>query len=619
MAASEHRYRAHSDDSAQDGELEQYGVWVKAGPDDVDEQDAADQTFAISDLGDAELDQDLTDEIVLDLDEADEEDRSQVEPIDLDEFSIGGNEITLEAASDDDLSPIEFEDLPPDDEEAIDLTEEVDLEPDFGADWAPAAEPAPSVGGARADAVDALLDEDLIVDEQLPSDLDDLTLDLESLDVDSFSETGSGEPEPVEDLPLSDDDAVEELLLDVDEETSLPEFEDTLGEEIDLPEFQLDDISSDATVPPPEGDEPEPLDVEPLADLDIDLDAELPVLAHSEKPEPPAAGGDRSLTLLQSIESELSSIRAELAELKQELSGLRAAPARKMPDSPADGEPEADGGFFAEEDDDEKIALTGSELDNILQTAEFTEETGQPTELDEFDALSEESGALRADSGTLLDEVDILPDVSDVLEDEFDLFAPEGEQEGDGESVFDIVLDEAPDELDDLELDLSIDSIDEMPTVETPEPPPSSVDLLAGTDDEVEALATLDIDAELSGIEELEDTTDTFPVPEPDTDEPVYDAEPLDLPDIDLPPEPEPGVQPEVERSRAGERKPAPSAIAQTPIALDDSLKDELRSLLPIMDQLLEALPEETMQEFAQSEHFSIYEKLFKELGLEQQ
>ena len=34
------------------------------------------------------------------------------------------------------------------------------------------------------------------------------------------------------------------------------------------------------------------------------------------------------------------------------------------------------------------------------------------------------------------------------------------------------------------------------------------------------------------------------------------------------------------------------------------------------MDQLLENLPEEKIAEFAQSEQFDTYKKLFKELGL---
>ena len=34
------------------------------------------------------------------------------------------------------------------------------------------------------------------------------------------------------------------------------------------------------------------------------------------------------------------------------------------------------------------------------------------------------------------------------------------------------------------------------------------------------------------------------------------------------------------------------------------------------MDQLLESLPDEKIQEFARSEHFEVYKKIFEELGI---
>jgi pilus assembly protein FimV len=34
------------------------------------------------------------------------------------------------------------------------------------------------------------------------------------------------------------------------------------------------------------------------------------------------------------------------------------------------------------------------------------------------------------------------------------------------------------------------------------------------------------------------------------------------------------------------------------------------------MDNLLDALPDEKIQEFAESEHFEVYKKLFEDLGL---
>ena len=45
-------------------------------------------------------------------------------------------------------------------------------------------------------------------------------------------------------------------------------------------------------------------------------------------------------------------------------------------------------------------------------------------------------------------------------------------------------------------------------------------------------------------------------------------------------------------------------------------MKQEIKSVLSYMDQLLENLPEDKITEFAKSEQFETYKKLFTELGL---
>jgi hypothetical protein len=82
------------------------------------------------------------------------------------------------------------------------------------------------------------------------------------------------------------------------------------------------------------------------------------------------------------------------------------------------------------------------------------------------------------------------------------------------------------------------------------------------------------------------------------------EAEDSPLPDQDLVPE-EPAERP-----------------ADTPVENDGAaqiptgFKQELKSVLSYMDQLLEALPEEKIEEFAKSQHFETYKKLFAELGI---
>jgi hypothetical protein len=49
---------------------------------------------------------------------------------------------------------------------------------------------------------------------------------------------------------------------------------------------------------------------------------------------------------------------------------------------------------------------------------------------------------------------------------------------------------------------------------------------------------------------------------------------------------------------------------------IPSNLKQELKTVLSYMDQLLESLPEDKIEEFAKSEYFDTYKKLFEELGL---
>jgi hypothetical protein len=74
----------------------------------------------------------------------------------------------------------------------------------------------------------------------------------------------------------------------------------------------------------------------------------------------------------------------------------------------------------------------------------------------------------------------------------------------------------------------------------------------------------------------------------------------------------------------AGTGETAPETVPgeeEESILADDSsipgnIRQELKTVLSYMDQLLESLPEEKIEEFAKSEYFNTYKKLFKELGL---
>ena len=60
----------------------------------------------------------------------------------------------------------------------------------------------------------------------------------------------------------------------------------------------------------------------------------------------------------------------------------------------------------------------------------------------------------------------------------------------------------------------------------------------------------------------------------------------------------------------------APKATQQPPMGDNDRLKNEIRGVLSYLDKLLESLPESKIDEFAHSEYFDTYKKLFEELGL---
>lgn len=82
----------------------------------------------------------------------------------------------------------------------------------------------------------------------------------------------------------------------------------------------------------------------------------------------------------------------------------------------------------------------------------------------------------------------------------------------------------------------------------------------------------------------------------------------------------------EVEEEQVVEEEPTVEAICGDDTALEadapsskeipDDLKNDIKSVLVYMDQLLDSLPEEKIAEFARSEHFELYKKLFTELGL---
>ena len=89
--------------------------------------------------------------------------------------------------------------------------------------------------------------------------------------------------------------------------------------------------------------------------------------------------------------------------------------------------------------------------------------------------------------------------------------------------------------------------------------------------------------------------------------------------DIQLVAEPEP----EPPAAAPGEMLPAEDPLPEARAAaggaeIGGQVREEVRSVLAYLDQLLDALPPEKVREFAQSKHFATYKKLFREFGLDE-
>jgi hypothetical protein len=618
------------------------------------------------------------------------------------------------------------------------------------------------------------------------------TDDLADFDINLPEETFSAElqdfdlpPEPGED-PLTPDftPSLEDLpeFEGPGENTNLsgeffPELETPLGkEDFDLEGIPQDDMTisfgtddsftdsleTEGESPGDTGFEviesddfiPEP----PLADVSMEdfLDSTLgsvPPLLNDPPVEAPFAEGPQeeegavsresslSTQLLRQIAEELSSIKREISTLKEEFSALYRSNdiSRDVPKK------DTAAGFFNEGadegEDNEKIALTGDEINTILNTADFTEEASAdfteeagadftenlPEELslgedapedagpaafseisfEEFpetpekippepvlaapvegtgdtepEEAAEDFGGTGLEAGPEKLEILELPELEDDFSD-IELLDIPGDSELPPEEEFPPLPEGEPEELkmlreegvepvieasedtsyleedplgtetfDEDVLDLSDAVIDE-PNISgnlvenaLEEPSLDSIAVDLNLEDPLNLEVSRDAPFEDEPLEVLpeeeigdlfiedEDTVELFHEDDNITidialEEPAVAGEDLgpellpeeeevgedfsdDFPAIeealDLSPEPLP------EEAAASIPEGPPGASGAKPIP--DNLKQELKVVLSYMDQLLEALPDEKIEEFAQSAYFDTYKKLFEELGL---
>ena len=117
-------------------------------------------------------------------------------------------------------------------------------------------------------------------------------------------------------------------------------------------------------------------------------------------------------------------------------------------------------------------------------------------------------------------------------------------------------------------------------------------------DEPFEFMAENNSDGEAKNVAISNDELENLLAPDPSISESLTDAN-LDYLASDS----------EIGKTESTEENPASS--------IPGNLQKEIKSVLSYMDQLLENLPEEKIAEFAQSEQFETYKKLFKELGLD--
>jgi hypothetical protein len=690
------------DPDAKDRDLEQYGVWVKAEPQDVLEEPDIEDASLLSEApeGAAVLDESfLTDEEEVFLGAGDRP-AGQLPAEDADVFlsssdtpSLHEEELSVPSLEEEPAEPAELsEDLP----RIPDMAEFESLE-DLGVpieEFTPAEIQKPSPRGPEPEEFQEISDFGL--EEAEPVLEAGTETDFEALDIDlKFDDTLPSSPAAQGakiDRPQASSADGFETVTDFDDFLSGPDAGPAeTAEPLSAPaarssverqhpaesdEFSLEDI------PDIPGGQP----VDDLAELERDLSA------GPGRPSPRASAADSSSDILLKIAGELSSIKEELVSLKSQIAAMKSA-------SPAPGEGVEEaakaesgkaGGFFDEEED-ETIALTGDELDNILNTAEFSEESAEPAPVQEVletgDALEDllpETGdytptPAAVDSGTsgieelhLSDDLEgeeapipsdegiamlaeegvapltAPPEDTSYLEDAEDLELAGGEDLPEAP-----LLEPSPEELNIDELvEEGFEEAEELPLAEFESA--EGLEEAADLEEESEELEelTLDLDSETSPIVLESPENIELPIPEIEETEPGsmesapefveelaaeedtaglgeitlhHEESPVSgsagIPEIA---EPEPVAFEEEPRSRPGSLEEPETLLVEDlepeeppkPEQIPNRIKDEVRSVLTYLDKLLEALPEEKIEEFAQSEHYETYKRLFEELGL---
>lgn len=349
--------------------------------------------------------------------------------------------------------------------------------------------------------------------------------------------------------------------------------------------------------------------------------------------------------IFSQIVTELSSLKNEIASLKNEFETLKN---EKQPENlKLESNDSGNEGFFSNSDEDDTIALSKDEMDNILNTAdiaqaeetksekteEIQENISEPEELSSEEPEFEEEPETTDETENLFGSADDVADISDediLSDDDFAMEFESAQPENIEEPTLDDVDYTNISKENDLPEEISVPKNDDILVESSP------TDLLETKDSENEGKNSSDSfdedPFELSSVEPsisetlTDEKLDYLSKTPEEAEQNVNSEEVLELPEseeTEYAKEPEAAEEVETEKTEAtqeniSEPEELSSEEPETKESKDisDDLKTEIKSVLSYMDQLLENLPENKIAEFAQSEQFDTYKKLFKELGL---
>lgn len=653
-----------SDSTDNTNDLDSYGVWVKRPP-----QDSSEEADTLPDFSDFDIPEENTSQEGIDIPEV-----GDISDMSFDDSSSSDEELSLDDFMDGDfVDPNPGAATMPELEVASD-SDEISLDDFFDDDTFGTG------GGEKEDDVpnDDPLNIDISFNENSENEVpteeikeeDELSID----DLDS-SESSSNSYDDM--FSTENETVAESTIVDNSEEISLNEFKNS--EDVDLSDFGIDSNAEETPVTSnvSESTKSSVVDYD-LAITDDDTVSEVPTInevhtTNHEKTTENTNGTVVDNSLLEKIVADLTSLKNEISSLKNDFEELKSKeqiiPQEEVPVQKSEST------FFENSEDDDTIALDNDELNNIVNTSDISEEIDNDSGENEDFSVSEETISEETVSESVdepieeiidevqeneldnnfttdtpfgsFDETDVdIPSESEETASESGLsmdFEDESLEEPNLEETEDSIAEEisipkvddvASDEINDDDVFIESNSTDFMDSVSTASDNATFIDNSETIADEIlPEEAAEEIKEETEVAQEDNGYMDDLLTDDPSvkeglseenvsylTEETIESNNFEDEPEVIDEPVVEEEFESSVEEPVLEEEEISEENYTTEPEQnegdLPSSIKNDVKSVLLCMDQLLESLPEDKIMEFAKSEQFTTYKKLFKELGL---